>query len=385
MRKFFITIFFAICAVSCALGAAACVPKDLQAHNYSEKWSHNIGEHWHSCTDSGCSARDSVEEHSWVITKDFQPTQREPKEPGCNSEGYGCYVCSVCGAKKEGAIPATGEHTWEFNKEVVPATCGETGVASYECSECHKTESRTIPATGEHKFNVEKWDSSAEGHYHTCSVCDAKSTPEGHEAGQPVRTEPDNKVDGKSVTLCKICGYEMSVEVLPAPGVPDSFDLTLTDRNGAEASVTKDDDGNFHARLVVAGSDDLTYRYKIGFKNILDKDGDPANMDGTGKLIFLYNDYTGESEELQATGPGSSKPVQYVSEDGEDLIWLTEEGEYTLIIQIYTGTRDAENFMVRSEIKLYINETATAETANYRNFAAVDFNEPVAVYDKKRR
>lgn len=383
MRKFFITIFFAICAVFCALGAAACVPKDLQAHNYSEKWSHDIDEHWHNCTDSGCSARDSVAEHSWVITKDFQPTQREPKEPGCNSEGYGCYVCSVCGAKKEGAIPATGEHTWKFNNVVIPATCGETGEASYECSECHKTEFRTIPATGEHEFNTKKWDYSAEGHYHICAVCGAKSESEGHEAGQPVRTEPKNKVDGKSVTLCKICGYEMGVEVIPAPGVPASFDLTLTDdESRTAANVTKDDNGNFHARLEVAGYVNTAYRYDIGFENVLDKDGKPADMLNTRQLIFLYNEYTSERKELHITGSGSSEKVKY---DDAGRIWLTEEGEYTLIIQIYTGTQNTDSFMVRAEIRLYINETAAAETANYRNLAAVDFNEPAAVYDKKRR
>src|SRR5699024_8435258 len=58
----------------------------------------------------------------------------------CTSSGSVSLICSVCGDSEVATIPATGEHSWDFeNGEVTPATGTTEGKIIYGCTVCSET------------------------------------------------------------------------------------------------------------------------------------------------------------------------------------------------------------------------------------------------------
>lgn len=84
--------------------------------------------------------------HTWDNgTVTTEPTETTP--------GVRTFTCAVCGQTRTEAIPATGEHTFVFTKNIAP-TCTTEGYDLYTCSGCGATEKRNSkPALGH------KWDS----------------------------------------------------------------------------------------------------------------------------------------------------------------------------------------------------------------------------------
>lgn len=100
----------------------------LGEHNYSEDWSHDENEHWHECTvcggktDTNAHSFENWEhndsEHWQVCTVCSYETDKEAHiwdegeittQPTASAEGVKTYTCTVCGAVKTEAVPATGE------------------------------------------------------------------------------------------------------------------------------------------------------------------------------------------------------------------------------------------------------------------------------------
>lgn len=118
--------------------------------------------------------------HTWGNgTVTTEPTETTP--------GVRTFTCAVCRATRTETIPATGEHTFVFTKNVAP-TCTTDGYDLYTCSGCGATEKRNIkPALGH------KWDSGT------------------------VTTEPTETTPGVRTYTCTICGQTKS-EIIPATG-----------------------------------------------------------------------------------------------------------------------------------------------------------------------
>ena len=118
--------------------------------------------------------------HTWDNgTVTTEPTETTP--------GVRTFTCAVCGATRTETIPATGEHTIVFTKNVAP-TCTTEGYDLYTCSGCGATEKRNPkPALGH------KWDSG------TVTIAPTETTP------------------GVRTYTCTVCGQTKN-EIIPATG-----------------------------------------------------------------------------------------------------------------------------------------------------------------------
>ena len=160
-----------ICVMTCAFGLVACNNsnndsggtgnngsnggdnKPSHTHTYSEQWSHNDSEHWHTCTGADCDEVIDKAAHTW-------DNGNITKEPTCTAKGEMTYTCTVCKATKTEEI-ATTDHTFS-----------------------------------------DKWESDDTHHWHKCISCDEISG----------KAEHSYNADG----VC-VCGYRaIPEETLPA-------------------------------------------------------------------------------------------------------------------------------------------------------------------------
>lgn len=118
------------------------------------------------------------EEHSWNEGQLITP-------PTCTANGKEKYTCLHCGATKEEVIGKTG-HAWD---NACDTTCNHN---------CGYT--RTIT----HQYKT-VWSSNADGHWHECQICKAKTDVSAHTPG-PEATE-------KAAQTCTVCKYEISPKV----------------------------------------------------------------------------------------------------------------------------------------------------------------------------
>ena len=189
--------------------------------------SYNTTQHWYTCTDSDCSDKIDIEDHSWdngVITK--QPTE--------TSTGVKTFTCTVCGATKTATLEklehvhkagSTWEHTsthhyhlcscgqtmdvaahvWNNGVETTPATTTSTGVKTYTCTICNATRTETIPMLHSHKAQ-NTWYSDADNHWQKCS-CNEIMNQSTHRWDAGVITkEPTETTTGVRTYTCSVCG-----------------------------------------------------------------------------------------------------------------------------------------------------------------------------------
>ena len=146
----------------------------------------------------------------------------------CGADGRIDTICANCGdviATK--VIPATGAHTWDNGTVTTEPTETTPGVRTYTCAVCGATRTETIPATGEHTFVFTKNIAptcTTEGYdLYTCSGCGAtekrNSKPAlGHKWDSgTVTTEPTETTPGVRTYTCTVCG-QTRTETIPATG-----------------------------------------------------------------------------------------------------------------------------------------------------------------------
>ena len=146
----------------------------------------------------------------------------------CGEAGRVDTICSNCGeviSTKE--IPATGAHTWDNGTVTTEPTETTPGVRTFTCAVCRATRTETIPATGEHTFvftkNVAPTCTTDGYDLYTCSGCGAtekrNSKPAlGHKWGNgTVTTEPTETTPGERTYTCTVCGQTKN-EIIPATG-----------------------------------------------------------------------------------------------------------------------------------------------------------------------
>lgn len=134
------------------------------------------------CGQTRTEAIPATGEHTFVFTKNIAPT--------CTTEGYDLYTCSGCGAtEKRNSKPALG-HKWDSGKVTTEPTETAPGVRTYTCTVCGQTRTETIPATGKH---THVWDNG------TVTIAPTETTP------------------GVRTYTCTVCGQTKS-EIIPATG-----------------------------------------------------------------------------------------------------------------------------------------------------------------------
>lgn len=146
----------------------------------------------------------------------------------CGEAGRVDTICSNCGeivSTKE--IPATGAHTWGNGTVTTEPTETTPGVRTFTCAVCRATRTETIPATGEHTFVFTKNVAptcTADGYdLYTCSGCGAtekrNSKPAlGHKWDNgTVTIAPTETTPGVRTYTCTVCGQTKN-EIIPATG-----------------------------------------------------------------------------------------------------------------------------------------------------------------------
>lgn len=146
----------------------------------------------------------------------------------CGEAGRVDTICSNCGeivSTKE--IPATGAHTWDNGTVTTEPTETTPGVRTFTCAVCRATRTETIPATGEHTFVFTKNVAptcTADGYdLYTCSGCGAtekrNSKPAlGHKWDNgTVTIAPTETTPGVRTYTCTVCGQTKN-EIIPATG-----------------------------------------------------------------------------------------------------------------------------------------------------------------------
>ena len=160
--------------------------------------------------------------HTWGNgTVTTEPTETTP--------GVRTFTCAVCHATRTETIPATGEHNYQFTKNVAP-TCTTDGYDLYTCSGCGATEKRNSkPALG-HKWDsgtvtTEPTEATPGVRTYTCTVCGATRTETIPATGAhthvwdngTVTIAPTETTPGVRTYTCTICGQTKS-EIIPATG-----------------------------------------------------------------------------------------------------------------------------------------------------------------------
>lgn len=146
----------------------------------------------------------------------------------CGEAGRVDTICSNCGevvSTKE--IPATGAHTWDNGTVTTEPTETTPGVRTFTCAVCGATRTETIPATGEHTFvftkNVAPTCTTEGYDLYTCSGCGAteKRNPKpalGHKWDNgTVTIAPTETTPGVRTYTCTVCGQTKN-EIIPATG-----------------------------------------------------------------------------------------------------------------------------------------------------------------------
>lgn len=180
----------------CGYTKTETVEKLAHTHKFSDEWTSDETNHWHTSTCGHTNEVSGKTGHTWndgvVITA---PTE--------TAEGVKTFTCTVCGKTKTESVTRLNHthnhsdswttddanhwhvcsgctvlkdntaHTW--NDGEVTATCTEDGEKTYTCTVCGKTKTEPVAALGH------TWDSGtlkdnptsfAPGNYkYTCTVC----------------------------------------------------------------------------------------------------------------------------------------------------------------------------------------------------------------------
>ena len=160
--------------------------------------------------------------HTWDNgTVTTEPTETTP--------GVRTFTCAVCRATRTETIPATGEHTFVFTKNVAP-TCTADGYDLYTCSGCGATEKRNSkPALG-HKWDngtvtIAPTETTPGERTYTCTVCGATRTETIPATGAHTHTwdngtvtiAPTETTPGVRTYTCTVCSQTKN-EIIPATG-----------------------------------------------------------------------------------------------------------------------------------------------------------------------
>ena len=130
------SVVFAFYLAACNGGNETTGGNGTHTHTYSEQWSHNDNEHWHTCTGADCDEVIDKAAHTW-------DNGNITKEPTCTAKGEKTYTCTVCKATKTEEI-ATTDHTFSDKWE------SDDTHHWHKCINCDE-----ISGKAEHSYNAD--------------------------------------------------------------------------------------------------------------------------------------------------------------------------------------------------------------------------------------
>ena len=181
----------------------------------------------YTCAVCGATRTETIPatgEHTFVFTKNVAPT--------CTADGYDLYTCSGCGAtEKRNPKPALG-HKWDNGTVTTEPTATTPGVRTYTCTVCGQPNNETIPATGAHTHvwdngtvTIAPTETTPGVRTYTCTVCGATRTETIPATGKHTHTwdngtvtiAPTETTPGVRTYTCTVCGQTKN-EIIPATG-----------------------------------------------------------------------------------------------------------------------------------------------------------------------
>ena len=130
------SVVFTFYLVACNGGNETTGWNGTHTHTYSEQWSHNDSEHWHTCTGADCDEVIDKAVHTW-------DNGNITKEPTSTTNGEMTYTCTVCKATKTEEI-ATTDHTFSDKWE------SDDTHHWHKCINCDE-----ISGKAEHSYNAD--------------------------------------------------------------------------------------------------------------------------------------------------------------------------------------------------------------------------------------
>lgn len=131
-----ISVVFVFSLAACNGGNETTKGNSTHTHTYSEQWSYNDSEHWHTCTGADCDEVIDKAAHTW-------DNGNITKEPTCTAKGEMTYTCTVCKATKTEEI-ATTDHTFSDKWE------SDDTHHWHKCINCDE-----ISGKAEHSYNAD--------------------------------------------------------------------------------------------------------------------------------------------------------------------------------------------------------------------------------------
>ena len=174
-------------------------------------------------------------EHTYV--------QRTVTEPTCTKEGITANICSVCKARYDETIPATG-HSYSFTRGV-EATCTNDGYIQYTCSACGDKNRVDLPAAGHSWSDWETIVPASEEEDGTekrgCSVCGQVEERElpaiGHSYVFNKKYNASCTTDGYDEYICSVCGKVFKDNYVKAKG--HRYTPTIVEPTCTESGYTQ--------------------------------------------------------------------------------------------------------------------------------------------------
>ena len=202
-------------------GYVRTVTPPAHEHRYGD-WSHDETDHWHECSDEGCTNRaESIKDKAAHDYDNEQDT-----------------TCSVCGYERT-VTPPAHEHSygdWEKDSDGHWQTCTQSGCNaqtekvghSYDddtdttCNVCGYERTVTPPA---HEHSYGDWSKDGTNHWHECTDAACPNQPES------IKDTEAHIYTDDADTTCNVCGYVRTV-------TPEIIPVSQITLNKAETSIS---------------------------------------------------------------------------------------------------------------------------------------------------
>lgn len=247
--------------------------EEIPAHTVSPLWSGDADKHWHACTESTCTVKDSEGDHEWDEGTVTTPATFD-------APGVKTITCAVCSQKKTETIPQkthTYSSAWSTDAEYHWHACTDAGYESlaqdkalhvYDsaedmtCDTCGYTRTAE-PPSHTHTWAA-AWSSNSTHHWHDCTASGCDVTANSGKSGYAAHT-PGDWITDKAATSatagsrhkeCTVCGYKTQTESIPATGgnssgggggggssSSDSSGTTTRNPDGSTTTTTTRSDG----------------------------------------------------------------------------------------------------------------------------------------------
>ena len=284
-------------------GYVRTVTPPAHEHRYGD-WGHDKTDHWHECSDEGCTNRaESIKDKAAHDYDNEQDT-----------------TCSVCGYERT-VTPPAHEHSygdWEKDSDGHWQTCTQSGCNaqtekvghSYDddtdttCNICGYVRTVTQPA---HEHRYGDWSKDGTNHWHECTDAACPNQSES------IKDKEAHVYTDDADTTCNICGYVRTV----TPEIVPVSQITL---NKAETSISVGNSETLSATVAPENATIKALTWASSDENVatVAPDGTvTAVKAGAATITATAADGSGKSAVCKVTVTGDTTPPAHEHSYGD--------------------------------------------------------------------